>query len=241
MLDQNTDRMWYVIGALVVGAAIILIANGTLPQMFASVTQRFETVTGRATDGALDAAGVEIRYMQDNEVKPSTYPRAARYESYDIDSRTWTLSVAPFNGELNGFPVARDTPWSGGLTIKDGAAVVPYGGKMRISYEIKTPVDTTIKNDINNSPVEGAYWGIKQGRSTNDNDSWDDRVGEDGEIEAETWTRFEYGYTNLSQYNVDQVAIYDWSTFGAYNPTDDWMEIQIRNLKFEVIMPEESD
>lgn len=237
MLDQNTDRMWYVIGAVLVGAAIILIANGTLPQMFASVTQRFETVTGRATDGALDAAGVEIRYMQDNEVKPSTYPRPARYESYDIDSRTWTLSVAPFNAEN----VASAPRWSGGLTIKDGAAVIPFGGKMRISYYIKTSVRTTILNDINNSPVEGAHWGNKQGRATNDNDSWVDRVGERGEIEADTWTRFEYGYTNLSPDNEHQVAIYDWSTFGAYNPTDDWMEIQIRDLKFEVIMPEESD
>ncbi len=27
MLDQNTDRMWYVIGAIVIGAAIIFAAN----------------------------------------------------------------------------------------------------------------------------------------------------------------------------------------------------------------------
>lgn len=45
MLDQNTDRMWYVIGAVLVGAATILIANGTLPQMFASVTESFDNVT----------------------------------------------------------------------------------------------------------------------------------------------------------------------------------------------------
>lgn len=49
MLDQNTDRMWYVIGALVVGAGIILLANGTLPSLFASVTNSFD----EASDNAL--------------------------------------------------------------------------------------------------------------------------------------------------------------------------------------------
>ena len=44
MLDQNTDRMWYVIGALVVGAGIILLANKAMPEMFASVMDSFENV-----------------------------------------------------------------------------------------------------------------------------------------------------------------------------------------------------
>ena len=48
MLDQNTDRMWYVIGALVVGAGIILLANGTLPSLFASVTETFEGTSTEA-------------------------------------------------------------------------------------------------------------------------------------------------------------------------------------------------
>ena len=42
MLDQNTDRMWFVIGAVIVGAAIIFIANGSLPTLFASVADTFE-------------------------------------------------------------------------------------------------------------------------------------------------------------------------------------------------------
>lgn len=45
MLDQNTDRMWYVIGAVIIGAAIILILNGTVPQIFASVADTFEDKT----------------------------------------------------------------------------------------------------------------------------------------------------------------------------------------------------
>lgn len=45
MLDQNTDRMWYVIGALVVGGGIILIANKSVPGAFANVSDRFEQVS----------------------------------------------------------------------------------------------------------------------------------------------------------------------------------------------------
>lgn len=37
MLDQNTDRIWYVIGAVLIGAAIILLLNGTAPNLFAQV------------------------------------------------------------------------------------------------------------------------------------------------------------------------------------------------------------
>lgn len=59
MLDQNTDRMWFVIGALVVGAGIIFIANGTLPELFASVTESFE----EASDNALSVV---------DEVVPTT-------------------------------------------------------------------------------------------------------------------------------------------------------------------------
>lgn len=58
MLDQNTDRMWYVIGAVLVGAAIILIANGTLPQMFASVTDSFEGLVDEVSGFSSDTKDI---------------------------------------------------------------------------------------------------------------------------------------------------------------------------------------
>lgn len=61
MLDQNTDRMWYVIGALVVGAGIILLANGTLPDIFASVANAFDEVAG---DGVEVVENMEPNYKQ---------------------------------------------------------------------------------------------------------------------------------------------------------------------------------
>ena len=48
MLDQNTDRMWYVIGALVVGAGIILLANKALPEVFANISNTFNGTTDNA-------------------------------------------------------------------------------------------------------------------------------------------------------------------------------------------------
>lgn len=42
MLDQNTDRMWYVIGAVLIGASIIFGMNTFMPNAFASVGGMFE-------------------------------------------------------------------------------------------------------------------------------------------------------------------------------------------------------
>lgn len=50
MLDQNTDRMWYVIGAVIIGAAIIFILNGTMPDLFASVGGTFTNKTEQVTN-----------------------------------------------------------------------------------------------------------------------------------------------------------------------------------------------
>ena len=47
MLDQNTDRMWYVIGAVLIGASIIFATSGLSDTVFASVTGMF----GGVTDG----------------------------------------------------------------------------------------------------------------------------------------------------------------------------------------------
>lgn len=53
MLDQNTDRMWFVIGALVVGAGIILLANEVFPKMFGDISETMANVVNDAS-GLLD-------------------------------------------------------------------------------------------------------------------------------------------------------------------------------------------
>jgi len=60
MLDQNTDRMWYVIGALVVGAGIILLANKAMPEIFASVADTFEDKADEVIE-VTDGIGPNVR------------------------------------------------------------------------------------------------------------------------------------------------------------------------------------
>lgn len=65
MLDQNTDRMWFVIGALVVGAGIILLVNKTMPQLFASVADTFKEKTDEVTTAMDDMELHKINYVTD--------------------------------------------------------------------------------------------------------------------------------------------------------------------------------
>lgn len=60
MLDQNTDRIWYVIGAVLIGAAIILILNGTVPDLFGQVASTYEEKTEEAMNGAEKLASVDM-------------------------------------------------------------------------------------------------------------------------------------------------------------------------------------
>lgn len=46
MLDQNTDRMWMVIGAIVVGAAIIGVVSVAFPDLMDSIITSFEEMLG---------------------------------------------------------------------------------------------------------------------------------------------------------------------------------------------------
>ena len=57
MLDQNTDRMWFVIGALVVGAGIILLANQLFPTMFNKITDSF---SGVVNSGTTQVDGIKV-------------------------------------------------------------------------------------------------------------------------------------------------------------------------------------
>lgn len=41
MLDQNTDRSWWMIGSIIVGAAVIGVAKVAFPEVFDSVVNYF--------------------------------------------------------------------------------------------------------------------------------------------------------------------------------------------------------
>ena len=51
MLDQNTDRMWFVIGAVLIGAGLIAAANIFFPEVFASIKGSFTGMMDKAAEG----------------------------------------------------------------------------------------------------------------------------------------------------------------------------------------------
>ena len=61
MLDQNTDRMWFVIGAVIVGAGIIALANLLFPKMFEDISTSFK--------GAIEGGLTEV-----GKIKPKVTP-----------------------------------------------------------------------------------------------------------------------------------------------------------------------
>ena len=79
MLDQNTDRMWFVIGAVIVGAAIIFIANGSLPTLFASITDTFQEQSDSATE-AIDDRFVTI----ENVIVDGDFSQGLTHWSTDV-------------------------------------------------------------------------------------------------------------------------------------------------------------
>lgn len=237
MLDQNTDRMWYVIGAVLVGAAIILIANGTLPDMFASVTDSFENVSKNAVEG-VEQLNFETRQYDEFEAFYSTI------DNYDSETDTFTITIDPDK--------AHSTVDSG-IGIIRGSIEVPFNHMHIIRYDLYVPFDMTSRQDVNTMTPSTS---IKAWRSPSDNDEWETRrfngqqavLGEhyntpttapimSQDIPGGKWITMEYSYTNTDPTNVDKLPIHDRSTFGAMVTDDitDPFTIQIRNIRNIII------
>ncbi len=75
MLDQNTDRMWYVIGAIVIGAAIIAMGLNIFDSSFDSVGVNFSQLT--------DNAEIALEFgFESNSPNLYTGPSEFKYEGY---------------------------------------------------------------------------------------------------------------------------------------------------------------
>lgn len=132
MLDQNTDRMWFVIGALVVGAGIILLANKALPEIFANVTKSFETVTDNAIK---DAAEENIIW----EIRNGSLANIGGYRNATVE-KTFNQTVESMNTNK----AIRVKITGGELVVKGVAAIVPTWDQVvgrRYVYDI------TVKNN----------------------------------------------------------------------------------------------
>lgn len=228
MLDQNTDRMWYVIGAVIIGAAIVLILNGTVPDLFASVGKTFEDKTNETIEMVDGIGPTSVMFLPEN-----LEPYKASVVHYDESSNTWTLDLEA-RPESNMFNT--------GFRTKPYAIDIPYGKTYTISYDVWSPVDISAVPDVNAGPVEGEWW------RQHDNDDQSTRryngqqaiVGVDYAdgyapfkalpIKANTWTTITFSYANTSPENVNKVALYDYSDLGVKNDTGEVLRIKMRNI-----------
>ena len=230
MLDQNTDRMWFVIGALVVGAGIILLANKAMPEIFVKTTESFRKLTSSANN--------DIRYAfgMDNIITSADLTNYwdVTIDDFDDETDTWTVTIP-----------TQDHGWSRGLKVKESAVSIPAGKRIFVSYDLWVPeeaVGSKYVPDINNS-----YENTKIESTLNDNDPHEKRyygfVIDGGPKILETgktptgmnltpgeWTTVWYSYENTSPTNNGDIPLYDYSNLGATNPLNKEMQLKIRNV-----------
>lgn len=218
MLDQNTDRLWYVIGAVLVGAALILSANTFFPTAFASVGSSFQNALHLY-------ASPEATFSDENIVMADDLTVSRHYGSdlvdYDESTGTWTIDVKPGASKF-----------SGGLDVKNGGVLIPYGSAYRLSYEVLAPVALSAHNDIDNTPTERSDHFGKRGVNDNDKMIW--RRHSYNRSVPNEWTKMSYTYYNQHEDNTDEVGLYDNSEFGLVNNTDEVVQIKIRKVKAQL-------
>lgn len=240
MLDQNTDRMWYVIGALVVGAGIILLANQFMPELFAKTGNTFDGVSNSAIDDINNEFGMNNVLDANDLMIFSPIKTQGLYHDYDEETDTWTLEIPRIN-----------TNYSIGLTVKPHVLKIPYGARFTTRYEVWVPEG--IDNAFVNTDINNAFESKPYESSQNDNDERAARqfgyyengkrvVMDKGKntsvnipIKGGEWTTVWYSYSNTSSTNTNKEALRDYSWIGTTNPTDGPMMIKIRNVYGSVV------
>ena len=94
MLDQNTDRMWYVIGAVLIGAAIIFGMNTLMPEAFASVGGMFGSISDSAMsniDSILfsDESISQVKSLEDSFQQDDFHRGAIAADGRILDTDMW--------------------------------------------------------------------------------------------------------------------------------------------------------
>jgi len=144
MLDQNTDRMWYVIGAVLIGAAILLLLNGTAPDLFAQVAGTYEEKTEEATASA-DEIGdnLQVKYAEfgDEISTIRTWDPVENFHAYKgSDVQTSLVDSAP---EMTGEKATRVVGTGGSMALKSHTTL--YKNSQQ-EYDYNYVYDVEIKN-----------------------------------------------------------------------------------------------
>ena len=113
-----------------------------------------------------------------------------------------------------------------------GKALVPWGKRLCVSFDIYCPSVCKINMDINNHANSGSSW------NGNDNDKTSARVYSGKSIPANTWVRRWFSYENTNTNNTNKVDLYDTSGFGVLrSDSDAAMTYYIKNIKYELQDP----
>lgn len=106
MLDQSSDRMWFVIGAVTVGAGIVLIANKLFPEMFEKVSSGFDILASEAVSGMDELIKPGKNYLMDSAAPRTTKTLYIDYDLYmkdfqELRGQTVTLSFEAKSETMN--------------------------------------------------------------------------------------------------------------------------------------------
>lgn len=223
MLDQNTDRLWYVIGAVLLGAAIILLLNGTAPQIFGQVAGGYQHLTEQTLKD-IEEAG-----LGGNQLTPDQFQTVgATITNYDPETKTYSLDV----------PSSKNRNWSAGLMIVGDEVRVPYGESFVISYDLYIPEgysdeDVFVRNDVNAQRVGTDFvsWKESSGHDNLGKRVYNGTPEARTSVQAGEWNTIWFSYENTNPSNTEAVPLFDYSVFGVYNNTDDVIPVKIRNIQ----------
>ena len=135
MLDQNTDRMWYVIGAVLIGAAIIFGMNTLMPEAFASVGDNFSSVVTLVDDKIMHDILGQFKVTED-------MMQSAYGAKITVDNESEIITLTTTNSR-----------WTG-LTVRPGL-VEGYGINRNSKYEITYRLHRMSDDLVN---IQNEFW-----------------------------------------------------------------------------------
>ena len=139
LLDQNTDRMWYVIGALVVGAGIILLLNDNLPDIFGKVVGSFTPVMDDAILATKQLIKEEELLNPDTETPYTILYSKSGHETIGTPEHTKGGTINPIS-----------------VTYKHSTSAVVAVQPGEIIHMTKITVDDVEGEDLNEAWAQ--YW-----------------------------------------------------------------------------------
>ena len=195
MLDQNTDRMWYVIGAVLIGAAIIFGMNTLMPNAFASVSDSFSLFNDKAMEVV-------------SEIEPNVRVREYKLVngSFDDGWNGWNINSISKLVDVDGRSAVHIQPdfinasRIGGGGIWQGN-ILKENGSVRVTFDAKGISD--------NAKAYMGFLNIPQGaRGVEFTNTWRTYSFEvkDIDISENRFNRFHI-YANSTEFYIDNIRI----------------------------------